>query len=260
MSSDTNSSRRPPGDEPEATAGEVGRRCGLCQAVIPAEFFAQGATVVCPSCALGIGQRLAGRGKLRRALIFGALAATILATLWYLSIVASSRPLAGVAVLAGIVIGLAVHWGSGRRGGLRYQIAAALLVYAAFVARSVPPVFGGIADAIKQQHAAATASPPTEHASGDSAPAAAGPSTGGPSSASATSDDHASSSQTSVLATFKAYFVFTAIAWGLVLASPFLPGQLGILPLLSLALGMATAAGLNRRVRLQGPFPGSGPS
>jgi hypothetical protein len=60
--------------------------------------------------------------------------------------------------------------------------------------------------------------------------------------------------QPSTFATLKAYFVFTVIAWGLVLASPFLPGTTSPLALLSLAAGMALAVRLNRRPRLRGPF------
>jgi len=250
MTSDTHTNETPPGDEPETTAGELARRCGRCRAVIPAEFFVLGAAVVCPTCARGIEQRLAGRGRFRRALLWGGLAATMLASLWYLATVASSRPLSGLVVLAGIAVGLAVHWGSDRRGGLRYQVAAALLVYAVFVARYVPPVFGGIADAIKQQHATATESAPS---AGAREPSGHPPSTTAPPAPS-------TASRTSGWATFRAYFVFTVIAWGLVLASPFLPGSLGVLSLLFLALGMAAAVGLNRRVHLRGPFPGSGPS
>ena len=251
MTSDTHTNETPPGDEPETTAGELARRCGRCRAVIPAEFFVLGAVVVCPTCARGIEQRLAGRGRFRRALLWGGVAATILASLWYLAAVASSRPLAGVAVLAGVSVGLAVHWGADRRGGLRYQIAAALLVYVAFVARYVPPVFGGVADAIKRQQATETERVPQ----GSAGAAAADPSTAhSPSPTVPTAESPGS--RTSGWTTFKAYFVFTAVAWGLVLASPFLPGSLGVLSLLCLALGMAAAAVLNRRIPLRGPFPG----
>jgi hypothetical protein len=60
------------------------------------------------------------------------------------------------------------------------------------------------------------------------------------------------------LATLKAYFVFTVIAWGLVLVTPFMPGTTGVLTLISLALGMALAFRLNRRVPLRGPFSAAG--
>ena len=123
---------------------------------------------------------------------------------------------------------------------------AALLVYGAFVARYVPPVFGGIADAIKQEHAAKVIA--------ETSPVEAAAAT----ATATTTTLPAPPAQTSVLATLKAYFVFTAIAWGLVLASPFMPGSTGVLSLLALAAGMALAGRLNRRVSLRGPYPGGG--
>jgi len=230
----------PAADEPEATAGELSRRCSLCRAEIAGELFLLRGSFVCPSCASGIEQRRTGRGKLRRALLVGAAAAAVVALVWYILTTATSRPLAGFAVLAGIAVGLAVQRGSGGRGGWRYQITAALLVYGAFVVRYIPPVFGGIADAIRREHVAEV---------GESVPTTTTATT-------TTTKLPAVREQTSALATLKAYFVFTAVAWGLVLASPFMPGSTGILPLVSLAAGMALAFVLNRRVRLRGPFAG----
>jgi hypothetical protein len=210
---------------------------------IAGEFFMLGSSLVCPSCAQAIGQHRTGRGKLRRALLAGAAAAIVTALVWYGLTRATGRPLALFAVVAGIAVGLTVHLGSGGRGGWRYQTAAVLLVYGVFVVRYIPPIFGGIADAIKRDHAAevreARPATTTTTATATEVPAGA--------------------SQTSVLATLKAYFVFAVIAWGLVLASPFMPGTTGVLPLLSLAVGMTVAHRLNRRVRLRGPFasPGS---
>jgi hypothetical protein len=66
------------------------------------------------------------------------------------------------------------------------------------------------------------------------------------------------SEQKSASATLKAYFVFTVVAWGLVLAAPFMPGTSGFLGTFFLAAGMALAWRLNRRVRVLGPFPSSG--
>jgi hypothetical protein len=239
------------GDEPEAAVGELARRCSICHAAIPAEFFLLRGLLVCPTCAEGIRQRQTGRGKARRALLFGAVTAAVSALVWYLLTAASSRQLAAFAVVAGLAVGLAVHQGSDGRGGLRYQVTAALLVYAAFVVRYVPPVFGGIADAIKQEHAARV---PAENQPGADAQVPAPPAPTATTPATAAPGPAAAANRTSPLATLKAYFVFTAVAWGLVLASPFMPGTTGVLTLLSLAAGMALAFRLNRRARLRGPF------
>jgi hypothetical protein len=63
------------------------------------------------------------------------------------------------------------------------------------------------------------------------------------------------SARNSASATLKAYFVFTLVAWGLVLSAPWMPGTSGFLGILFLAAGMALAWWLNRRVHVLGPFP-----
>jgi hypothetical protein len=65
------------------------------------------------------------------------------------------------------------------------------------------------------------------------------------------------SERNSVSATIKTYFVFTLVAWGLVLAAPFLPNTSGLLGTLCLAAGMALAWRLNRRDGVLGPFSSS---
>jgi hypothetical protein len=246
----------PAGDEPEAAAGELARRCGLCRAEIGGEFFLLHGSFVCPSCAQARERRQAGRGKLRRALLGGAAAAVATALVWHILTKATGRPFAGFALVAGIAVGLGVQRGAGRRGGWRYQLAAVLLVYGAFVLRFVPPVFGGIAEAIRREHA--TQVEGTE-ASTLTRTLTMTLTTTGTTTTTATTTTRATGlleppRRTSVMATLEAYFVFTAIAWGLVLASPFMPGTSGLLPLLALAAGMALAFHMNRRVRLRGPY------
>ena len=63
------------------------------------------------------------------------------------------------------------------------------------------------------------------------------------------------SAKNSTSATLKAYFVFTVVSWGLVLAAPFMPGTSGFLSTFCLAVGMALDWRLNRCVRVLGPFP-----
>ncbi len=188
----------------------------------------------------------------------GLAAAAVFAALWFLVTRATGRPLSALAVAAGLAVGLAVHQGSGGRGGLRYQIVAALLVYATFVARYVPPVFGGIADAIKNQHAERTAAKEKRDKDSATNPTRAPeqPRTG-PASEKTTPTAAPQAERSSSLATFKAYLVFTLVAWGLVLAAPFMPSTSGLLGAFFLAAGMALAWRLNRRVRVAGPFPPS---
>ena len=243
--------------EPESATGELARRCGLCRAPIAAQFFIMRNLLLCPDCASKIVKRHEGPGRRRRAATLGLAAAAVFAVLWFLATRSTGRPLSPLALAAGIVIGMAVHQGSGGRGGFRYQLIAVLLVYAAFVVRFVPPVFGGIANAIKDQHDAKVVS---QQAS-DAPATATTPENQAPQSGKAI-EKHVStttpmSERNSASATLKAYFVFTIVAWGLVLAAPFMPGTSGLLSTFFLAAGMALAWRLNRRTSVMGPFPSS---
>ena len=218
--------QHPSTDEAEATTGELARRCSLCLVPIAAQFFTLRGLLVCPDCASNMEKKHAVPGGRRRAAILGLIAAAVFAVLWFLTTRSTGQPLSVLAVLAGLVIGLAVQKGSGGRGGLRYQVIAALLVYGAFIVRYVPPIFGGIADSIKDQHGAKLVAQGTHDAPVAATPAA----TGQPASNGEATEKHVStatpmSEQSSVSATLEAYFVFTLIAWC-----------------------------LNRRVHIKGPF------
>jgi hypothetical protein len=229
----------PANDEPEPPAGEVRRHCRSCRAELGSRFYRLGGMQVCAGCGEALGQRTQGQGKLRRGVLVGLVTAGLCAFGWGAATAASGRPLTALALVVGIAVGLAVQQGSGVHGGWRHQLAAVLLVYGTFVGRYVPPVFGGIADAIKTEREVAVAATATATATATT-------------TTTATTDN--SGDRTSRLATAKAYFVFTVVAWGLVLASPFLPGTASGWGLLALGAGMAVAFRLNRRVRIEGPF------
>ncbi len=254
--------QHPSSDEAEIATGELARRCSLCRVPIAGQFFTLRGLLLCPECAGNIESKHAGPGPRRRAAILGLAAAVVFAVLWFVANRSTGRPLSPLAVLAGLVIGMAVHQGSGGRGGLRYQVVAALLVYGAFVVRYVPPIFGGIADSIKEQHGAKLVTPKTGDAPGD-APAPATPTLIGQQAQSGeATKKHIStatpmSQQSSAIATLQAYFVFTLVAWGLVLAAPFMPQTSELIGILFLAAGILLASWLNRRVRVLGPFPPS---
>lgn len=161
---------------------------------------------------------------------------------------ATGHALPWLALPAGVVIGMALHQGSGGRGGPRLQIVAALLVYAAFVAPFVPPIFGGIADAIRKEQVGAEARPAAPSPAPEQAPVSPNPEPRGQHQP--TSSAHGKS----VVTTVEAYFVFTLIAWGLVLATPFTAGTVSPLAPISLLLGVLVAIRLNRRASLRGPY------
>jgi hypothetical protein len=242
------SSTGPTGDGPEGASGELIRRCGLCRRPIGDELFTLRALTLCPDCAETIRQRQGRPGSARTTALYGLVATSVCAALWALLSRATGHALPWLALPTGVVIGMAVHQGSGARGGLRLQLVAALLVYAAFVAPFVPPIFGGIADAIRKEQVAAQARPVAPSTTLRPAPEGPAAQPRGP-------HQPASIPQSkSIVATVEAYFVFTLIAWGLVLAAPFTAGSVSLLAPLSLSLGMLVAIRLNRRASLRGPY------
>jgi hypothetical protein len=237
-------------DAPETAAGELARRCSLCHASIGGEFYTLRRLTVCPRCTETFRHQQQSPGTPKRAALFGLLATAVCAIGWLLLVRATGHTMPWLAIPVGIVVGLSLHQGSRGRGGFRYQVAAALLVYAAFVVPFVPPVFGGVADAIKKQHAEEIAVRTDKPAASQNTPPVP---EGMPTTTSSASTSAAMPARPSPLASIKAYFVFAVIAWGLVLVSPFVQGAAGALGTLSLAIGMAVAWHLNRRARLRGP-------
>ena len=229
-------------DEAEVATGELARRCALCHVPIAAQFFTMRCLIVCPDCASKVVKRQEAPGRRRRAAILGLATAAVFALLWFLATRSTGRPLSPLALAAGLAIGLAVHQGSGGRGGRRYQLIAVLLVYTAFIGRYVPPVFGGIADAIKEQHSKKWMGENNRDTPVTTTPEPARPlAHSGKAIEKHISKLTSMSEQNSVSATIKAYFLFTLVAWGLVLAAPFMLGTSGFLGTLCLAAGLALA-------------------
>lgn len=242
-------------DEPESATGELARRCGVCRVPITAKFFTLRGLILCSDCAGSTVKRHEGPGRRRRAALLGLVAASVFAVLWFLATRATGRPLSPLALAAGLGVGLAVHQGSGGRGGLRYQVIAALLVYATFVIRYVPPVFGGIAGAIKDQHSARMAAEGKGDASATTTPEhPPGQTRTGPRMEESAPAAAPVPKANSAAATLKAYFVFALVAWGLVLAAPFMPGTSELLGTILLLAGIAMACRINRRALVLGPF------
>jgi hypothetical protein len=122
-------------------AGQPTLTCAFCKAPITSEYFQVNGQVVCPKCRDGIGSFVAsGAEGARLALAAGAgIGAGVGGfIIYYLVLKMTGINFGLVAILVGWMVGTAVRWGSGRLGGLSYQILAAILTYIAICGTYIP--------------------------------------------------------------------------------------------------------------------------
>ena len=129
----------------DASAADVltkGTSCASCDQDIRAIYYEAAGKVICPSCRGELEAHISptgGRaGRFGRAFVFGLMAAAAGAALYYLIRAITGYEIGLVAVLVGFMVGKAVFFGSGRRGGRRYQVLAVGLTYSAMALTYAP--------------------------------------------------------------------------------------------------------------------------
>jgi hypothetical protein len=248
--------------------------CRVCQRRIDGTYFEVNGLTACAGCRNGLIRRYAGSaGPLGLVKAIGAgLGAGIGGALIYYAVLAiTGYELGLIAVLVGFMVGTAVRWGSGGRGGASYQAIAVVITYVAIVGTYVPFIVAGISERAAARHHAAGASsstttPPTgmanagSRARDGSAPAAAGtPATDASRAATPDADRPAGTAEASAN---RPPLTASGILFSLVflvaflLASPFLAGFGNIIGWAIIGFALYEAWKRNRRVRLDvaGPF------
>jgi len=267
--------------EPYAVAGDAGslqldraeydenapERCAACGQALGGSYYEVGGRVCCADCQQRLVAALAGRpgpAGFLRAAGAGLGAATVGSAIYFAVRAATGYEVGLISILVGFLVGKAVHWGCGGRGGWPYQTLAVLLTYLAIVSTYVPVLFGEW----KRHEAAATAA---AGAGGEGAKAAsaAAPGQGQTAAAAATGQGQAAVMGQGQAAAagdrapargadheFGFFFAlgqlatFLAILLLLAALEPFM-GGVGILGLIIIAIGLYEAWKLNRRPRLQ---------
>jgi hypothetical protein len=122
--------------------------CSQCARPIVESYFLSAGQTWCPACTAQGRLQTVARGcrPLLLASLFGALAAAAAAGIWALIVIWTGYQLGLVAVVIGILVGLAVRKGSGGSGGRRYQVLAMALTLAALAYASVPIAIAAIRD------------------------------------------------------------------------------------------------------------------
>jgi hypothetical protein len=129
----------PRGVEADGESGEP--VCAFCHDKIYEAYFEVNGETSCQKCRYTVEDRRAnGSGAVRflRASFAGGLAATAGAGIYYAVLALTEYEFALVSILVGLMVGFAVSWGSGHRGGWVYQTLAVGLTYMAIVSTYVP--------------------------------------------------------------------------------------------------------------------------
>lgn len=136
--------------------------CAECRARIVDTYYEWDGKVICGTCQSRIATIVAApaTGGFARALGFGLAAAAAGSAVYFALTALTGYDVAIAMIPAGFVIGKAVRFGSGRRGGRRYQWLAACLAYVAIASTYVPFVTSGFGDRAPAPASAYSPAPP----------------------------------------------------------------------------------------------------
>jgi len=216
-------------------------RCRICSSLVSGEYYRVNNQMACTSCGAQAlqGQPTDSHGAFLRGLLLGVGGAVLGMILYSTVVIVTGWSIGYLALAVGWLVAKAMMKGSNGMGGMRYQIAAVVLTYAAISISAVPI---SIASAIKDGQF------------GHSRQSASSPQTSGNADASAGSPEGDQAGTAPSLGAVALQLLLLGIA------SPFLelqdPGH-GIIGLVILFVGLSiafrqTAA---RPLNVDGPYP-----
>lgn len=151
--------------EPEAPASGKAMTCSGCERPIRSRYFEVNGDVVCQACERKLAKTQDARpGVVRpaKALGLGVAAAAVGAGIYYAIVAITGYEIGLVAIVVGILVGVAVKIGSDNVGGIGYQALAVVLTYCAIVSTYMPIILdAAYAEMEKQQTPAAADAGPT---------------------------------------------------------------------------------------------------
>ena len=208
--------------------------CRQCARTISGSYYEINGQPFCPECRGQIEESVhvdMGVWGVVRAVGAGVGAGIVGALLYYGLLALSGYEFALIAIVVGYLVGRAVRWGSGNRGGRGYQVLAVAITYVAIVSTYVPFIVEGFKAPQEKEAAAVSGSAATTVADSSRATDADKPAP-------------------AMIALGLAVFIV------LVLASPLLAGFQNILGWLIIGFALFEAWKINRRVHLDisGPF------
>ena len=139
--------------------GGGGVTCGFCKQPIPSEYHQVNQMTACRSCRQLVEASIAKRPGVTgflKALVAGSGAAAAGALVWYLIARFAHMELGIIAIAVGFVVGFAVRWGTGGRGGWLYQLLAIMLTYLAIVTSYMPGIAEGLVQSFHEKDSSVT--------------------------------------------------------------------------------------------------------
>lgn len=232
-----------------ADQGEQQQRCASCGQPLAGSYYEINGKICCAACherlATAFEKRPGPAGFLRAAAAgFGAAVAG--AGIYFAVRAVSGYEIGLISILVGFLVGKAVHWGCGGRGGGPYQALAVLLTYLAIVSTYVPMIYGALVKGHERRSTVAAAASPGG-ASVQSTP-------GAPASRQAPAADRRSREAPAPPKPgslgWSGRFLFALLFLLLFAAAIPFTGAVGILGWVIIAVGLFEAWKLNQRPRL----------
>jgi hypothetical protein len=127
------------------------KKCALCKSVMNDSYYQVGGHNVCPACAARFqaANREGNHAQLMRATLFGLGGAAAGWALYSIVTIATGIEFSLLAIACGWLVGRTMRKGSGGAGGLKFQIVAVLLTYAAITTSYLPRVIIELRDKAK---------------------------------------------------------------------------------------------------------------
>jgi hypothetical protein len=117
------------------------KTCTGCHQPIARDYYDVNGQPFCPACKASLAQAHgadAGTAAFGRALAAGVVAGAVGSALYFVVWRISGYRLSIIAIAVGFLVGRAVRWGTGGRGGVLYQAMAVVLTYVAIAFSALP--------------------------------------------------------------------------------------------------------------------------
>lgn len=143
-----------------SAAPAAAQTCTKCGGQLRGTYHLLGESMICGKCRMEIDDKQTGgtgANRFLRATVFGIGAGIAGAALYYAFVKITNLEWALITAIVGLMVGKAVHFGSHRRGGRKYQVMAVIVTYFSLSLAYFPFAIDGVAEAQKQGQTADSA-------------------------------------------------------------------------------------------------------